>query len=587
MTDSTTSHQAYPIVDADDYIDTGLVPKLAAFAGAVDTDIYTLTQSLATKAPLASPALTGTPTAPTAAGGTNTTQISTTAFVTAAVAALSSVYQPLASRLSDIVATGIVTSMFAANVIDTNTSLTANSNTRLASQAAIKAYVDNSLAGLVASAPGTLDTLNELAVALGNDPNFATTISTALGNRVRVDVSQGLNSTQQGQARSNIGLGTAATVNTGTSGATIPLLDGANTWSAIQTFSPGANDTIFNRSDSSPFHVSFRQSGTVRGYLGADSTNGLIAYNSGLTKALSWNASTGLLNADSFTAAGVAIPTISSTDTLSNKTIASPTLTGTVAGSVTASGNWTWSKADPNILINNTSGATNEKLWKFAAYTAVNGEFHLQALNDAQSSASDIFYSVRSGASVAQTYFPNGTVAFTGGGILVGAPTGGYKGGGTINAQAVYDDNTLLSCYVLDAARSGGVDLAKWDARVPDRVHPAVFDLVEAGKDKKGGPIFARKETSPERKEARRHDDARKFAARLGTVHDPLTLDGYARHWKEKGHLTSMPNEEKFDPVQGMATGAWIQRLVETAEIQAVLIDRLHERLKAVEAQAA
>ena len=36
------------------------------------------------KAPLASPALTGTPTAPTAASGTNTTQIATTAFVTAA-----------------------------------------------------------------------------------------------------------------------------------------------------------------------------------------------------------------------------------------------------------------------------------------------------------------------------------------------------------------------------------------------------------------------------------------------------------------------------------------------------------------------
>ncbi len=42
---------------------------------------------LATKAPLASPALTGTPTAPTAALGNNTTQIATTAFVTAAVAA--------------------------------------------------------------------------------------------------------------------------------------------------------------------------------------------------------------------------------------------------------------------------------------------------------------------------------------------------------------------------------------------------------------------------------------------------------------------------------------------------------------------
>lgn len=48
-----------------------------------------ITDGLAAKAPLASPALTGTPTAPTAAAGTNTTQIATTAFVTNAVAGLS------------------------------------------------------------------------------------------------------------------------------------------------------------------------------------------------------------------------------------------------------------------------------------------------------------------------------------------------------------------------------------------------------------------------------------------------------------------------------------------------------------------
>ena len=47
----------------------------------------TLTNSIGLKAPLASPALTGTPTAPTAAVATDTTQIATTAFVTAAIAA--------------------------------------------------------------------------------------------------------------------------------------------------------------------------------------------------------------------------------------------------------------------------------------------------------------------------------------------------------------------------------------------------------------------------------------------------------------------------------------------------------------------
>ncbi len=90
------------------------------------TDVYTksqIDQSLALKAPLASPALTGLPTAPTASPGTNNGQLANTAFVMAAVA------------------------------------------------------------NLVASAPGTLDTLNELAAALGDDPNFATTMANELAKK--------------------------------------------------------------------------------------------------------------------------------------------------------------------------------------------------------------------------------------------------------------------------------------------------------------------------------------------------------------------------------------------------------------------
>ena len=46
---------------------------------------------------------------------------------------------------------------------------------------ASETYVDNAVAGLVDTAPAALDTLNELAAALGDDPNFATTISNAVG----------------------------------------------------------------------------------------------------------------------------------------------------------------------------------------------------------------------------------------------------------------------------------------------------------------------------------------------------------------------------------------------------------------------
>ncbi|AVV71810.1 phage tail protein [Escherichia coli] len=75
------------------------------------------------KAPLNSPALTGTPTTPTAQQGTNNTQIASTAFVMTAIAAL------------------------------------------------------------VDSSPDALNTLNELAAALGNDPNFATTMTNALAGK--------------------------------------------------------------------------------------------------------------------------------------------------------------------------------------------------------------------------------------------------------------------------------------------------------------------------------------------------------------------------------------------------------------------
>ena len=50
--------------------------------------------------------------------------------------------------------------------------------------AATKSYVDTSISNLVDAAPGTLDTLNELAAALGDDPNFATTITNSIATKV-------------------------------------------------------------------------------------------------------------------------------------------------------------------------------------------------------------------------------------------------------------------------------------------------------------------------------------------------------------------------------------------------------------------
>jgi hypothetical protein len=114
---------------------------------------------LADMATLASPTFTGTPAAPTAAAATNTTQIATTAFV----------QQELGSKanLASPAFTGTPTAPTAAG--GTNT-------TQIATTAFVKSAIDT----LVAAAPGVLDTLDELAAALGDDANFAATMTAAL-----------------------------------------------------------------------------------------------------------------------------------------------------------------------------------------------------------------------------------------------------------------------------------------------------------------------------------------------------------------------------------------------------------------------
>ena len=90
-----------------------------------------------------------------------------------------------------------------------NTSVTWSADKIFDSIEAAKTAVKNEIVNGSAAA---LDTLNELAAALGNDPSFATTIATEIANRVRYDAAQTLTSPQQAQARANIGAASAADV---------------------------------------------------------------------------------------------------------------------------------------------------------------------------------------------------------------------------------------------------------------------------------------------------------------------------------------------------------------------------------------
>ena len=116
-------------------------------------------------------------------------------------------------------------------------SFSTNSATRVPTQQSIKAYVDAQVAGVVDSAPAALNTLNELAAALGDDASFSTTTSTALGNRLRVDTaSQGLTGTQQAHAITNLGIrATKAELN---------LLDGVTATTTELNYTDGVTSNI-------------------------------------------------------------------------------------------------------------------------------------------------------------------------------------------------------------------------------------------------------------------------------------------------------------------------------------------------------
>ena len=73
-----------------------------------------------------------------------------------------------------------------------------------------KTYIDAKVAGIVDSAPGTLDTLNELAAALNDDPNFSASIATSIGNRLLTSTHNTYSSSAAGALRTEYVAGDTA-----------------------------------------------------------------------------------------------------------------------------------------------------------------------------------------------------------------------------------------------------------------------------------------------------------------------------------------------------------------------------------------
>ncbi len=244
-----------------------------------------------TKAPIESPSLTGTPTAPTAAQGTNSTQIANTAFVKAAVTALINGAPGTLDTLKEIAAainndpnfSTTINNALALKAPLASPALTGIPTAPTAAQGtnntqiATTAYVRAAISALVGSSPEALDTLNELAAALGNDPNFATTMTNALAGKQPLDatltalaaLATGANKLPYFTGKdtvaqtdlTSVGRDILAKTSTlaviqylglrelGTSGEKIPLLSTANTWSARQTFSAGITGTLTGNAD--------------------------------------------------------------------------------------------------------------------------------------------------------------------------------------------------------------------------------------------------------------------------------------------------------------------------------------------------
>ena len=244
-----------------------------------------------TKAPIESPSLTGTPTAPTAAQGTDSTQIANTAFVKAAITALINGAPGTLDTLKEIAAainndpnfSTTINNALALKAPLASPALTGIPTAPTAAQGtnntqiATTAYVRAAISALVGSSPEALDTLNELAAALGNDPNFATTMTNALAGKQPLDatltalagLATAANKLPYFTGKDTVALTDLTSVGRnilaktsvlaviqylglrelGTSGEKIPLLSTANTWSARQTFNGGITGALTGNAD--------------------------------------------------------------------------------------------------------------------------------------------------------------------------------------------------------------------------------------------------------------------------------------------------------------------------------------------------
>ncbi len=174
--DNQTPNRGYDLPAAGNDLDYD-VARLISALQAVDVDVQTILGLFTGLAALESPTFSGSPSAPTPAASDNSARLGTTAFVQAAIAA----------AIAGIGGGGGGAPLESPNFTGIPTAPTAtagNNTTQISTTAFVHAAISAAIGDVINGAPGALDTLNELADALGDDPNFATTITNALAAKL-------------------------------------------------------------------------------------------------------------------------------------------------------------------------------------------------------------------------------------------------------------------------------------------------------------------------------------------------------------------------------------------------------------------
>ncbi|MEI6852061.1 MAG: collagen-like protein, partial [Bacteroidota bacterium] len=120
------------------------------------------------------------------------------------------------------------------------------------------------------------------------------------------------------------------------------------------------------------------------------------------------------------------------------------------------------------------------------------------------------------------------------GALVIGTPLGGYRGPGSINAQAVYDDGLLLTDYVFDSYYDGKIS---------------------------------------------KEDSAKHFGFKIAKIDEMINYVEVNRH------LPSIKGRDDWNKSGNFSLGELTQQLWETIEIQSLYIKELHERLTKLETE--